>query len=63
MELTLIEKTNQTRIKVSLKKLPLYERIIKAYIQAHGGREERRTTRYVYFIIDADVIYKGRYLR
>ncbi len=59
MELTLIEKTNQTRIKVSLKKLPQYERIIKAYIQTHGGREERRTTRYVYFIIDADVIYKG----
>lgn len=63
MELTLIENTNQTRIKVSLKKLPQYERIIRAYIQAHGGREERRTTRYVYFIIDADVIYKGRYLR
>ena len=59
MELTLIEKTNQTRIKVSLKKLPQYERIIRAYIQAHGGREERRTTRYAYFIIDADVIYKG----
>lgn len=59
MELTLIEKTNQTRIKVSLKKLLQYERIIRAYIQMHGGREERRTTRYVYFIIDADIIYKG----
>ena len=57
MEMTLVEKTNQTRIKVSLKKLPLYERIIKSYIRAHGGREERRTTRYVYFLIDADIIY------
>jgi len=58
MELTLIEKTNQTRIKVSLKKLPKYERIINTYIRVHGGREERRTTRYVYFIINADIIYK-----
>lgn len=60
MELTLIEKTNQTRIKVSLKKLPQYERIIRAYIRVHGGREERRTTRYVYFIINADIIYKQK---
>ena len=59
MELTLIEKTNQTRIKVILKKLPQYEHVIMAYILTHGGREERRTTRYVYFIIDADVICKG----
>lgn len=58
MELTLIEKTNQTRIKVSLKKLPKYECIINTYIRVHGGREERRTTRYVYFIINADIIYK-----
>lgn len=58
MELTLIENTNQTRIKVSLKKLPQYERIIKAYIAAHGGREESRTTRYVYFIVDANIIYR-----
>ena len=59
MEMTLIEKTNQTRIKVSLKKLPVYERIIQAYIHAHGGREERRTARYVYFIVDANIIYEG----
>jgi len=58
MEMTLVEKTNQTRIKVSLKKLPLYERIIKSYIRAHGGREERRTTRYVYFLVDANLFYK-----
>ena len=57
MEMTLIENTNQTRIKVSLKKLPQYDRIIKAYLAAHGGREERRTTRYVYYIIDANIIY------
>ena len=58
MVMTLIEGKNQTRIKVSLKKLPQYEQIIKAYIAAHGGREERRTTRYVYFIIDANIIYR-----
>lgn len=57
MEMTLIENTNQTRIKVSLKKFSQYERIIKAYMAAHGGREERRTTRYVYYIIDANIIY------
>lgn len=57
MELTLIENTNQTRIKVSLKKLPQYESIIKAYIAAHGGREERRTTKYAYFVVDANIIY------
>ena len=56
MELTLIEKTNQTRIKVSLKKLPKYERIINAYIAAHGGCEERRTRRYIYFIICANIL-------
>lgn len=59
MEMTLIEKTGQTRIKVSLKKLPQYERIIKAYIQMHGGREERRTTKYAYFIVNADLLYRG----
>lgn len=48
MELTLIEKTGQTRIKVSLKKLPKYARIIGAYIQAHGGYEERRTAKNAY---------------
>ena len=58
VDMTLIEKTNQTRIKVSIKKLPQYERIIKAYIQVHGGREERRTTRYVYFLVDANLFYK-----
>lgn len=60
MEMTLIEKTGQTRIKVSLKKLPQYERIIKAYIQMHGGHEERRTTKYAYFIINDNIIYTGR---
>lgn len=59
MEMTLIEKTGQTRIKVSLKKLPQYERIIKAYIQMHGGHEERRTTKYAYFIVTADLLYRG----
>lgn len=48
MELTLIEKTGQTRIKVSLKKLPKYARIIWAYIQVHGGYEERRTAKNAY---------------
>lgn len=59
MEMTLIEKTGQTRIKVSMKKLPQYERIIKAYILMHGGREERRTTKYAYFIVNADLLYRG----
>lgn len=56
MELSLIEKTRQTRIKVALKELPKYKKLINTYISIHGGREEKRNKRFVYFIVDADLL-------
>ena len=58
MEMTLIEKTGQTRIKCSLKAYPMYDAIIDSYIAMHGGRKERETKRYVYYLIDADLLSK-----
>lgn len=37
MELSLIEKTRQTRIKVALKELPKYKKLINTYISINGG--------------------------
>lgn len=58
MEMTLIEKTGQTRIKCCLKAYPKYAAVIDGYIALHGGRKERETTRYVYYIVDADLLNK-----
>ena len=58
MEMTLIEKTGQTRIKCSLKAYPMYAAIIDSYIAMHGGRKECETKRYVYYLIDADLLSK-----
>ena len=58
MEMTLIEKTGQTRIKCSLKAYPMYAAIIDSYIAMHGGRKERETKRCVYYLIDADLLSK-----
>jgi hypothetical protein len=60
MEMTLIEKTGQTRIKCSIKAYPRYAAVIDGYITLHGGRKERETSRYVYYIVDADLMNKGR---
>lgn len=60
MELMLIEKTNQTRIKVSIKQLSLYSSIIMGYISIYGGYEDHRTSKYVYYIIDANILSIGK---
>jgi hypothetical protein len=59
MELTLIENEGRTRIKVSRAKYPIYASIIDGYILLYGGRKERESSRYVYYIIDADVMARG----
>ena len=56
MEMTLIEKTDQTRIKCSVKNYPKYESTIKAYIALYGGEEERRNARNIYFIVNANLL-------
>lgn len=59
MELMLIEKENKTRIKVSKAQYPKYASVIDGYMLLYGGRKERESSRYVYFIIDADVMARG----
>ncbi len=54
----MIEKTGQTRIKCCLKAYPKYAAVIDGYIALYGGRKERETTRYVYYIVDADLLNK-----
>jgi len=56
MELQLIEKTRQTRIKVSIKNLSVYKKLIDSYISRFGGYEEKRNKRFVYFIVEADLM-------
>ena len=56
MEMTLIEKTGQTRIKVGRKAYDKCESVIASYIAVHGGRKEKESSRYLYFIIDADLL-------
>ena len=59
MELMLIEKGNKIRIKVSKAQYPKYASIIDGYMLLYGGRKERESSRYVYFIIDANVMARG----
>lgn len=59
MELTLIENEGRTRIKVSKSQYPKYASVINGYMLLYGGRKERESSRYVYFIIDADVMAMG----
>lgn len=59
MELTLIENEGRTRIKVSRAQYPKYASVIDGYMLLYGGRKERESSRYVYFIINADVMARG----
>lgn len=56
MELTLIEKTGQTRIRCSVKDYSRYESTIMACIAVYGGKQERRNARNFYFIVNADLL-------
>ncbi len=60
MELQLIEKTRKTRIKVPLKQLSVYKKLIDSYIALYGGKEEKRSSKYVYYIIEADLLNRKK---
>ena len=54
--LELMEKTNHTRIKVSIKNYPQCETMIKAWILLHGGKEIKRSSQNIYFEVYADLL-------
>ena len=56
MELHLIENTRHTRIKVPLNQLSVYKKLIDSFIFRYGGREEKRNKRFVYYIVEADLL-------
>lgn len=60
MELSLIEKTQHTRIKVPVNRLPAFKNLIASYIALYGGREIKRSSKFIYFEIDADLLSAGR---
>ncbi len=59
MELMLIENESKTRIKVSKAQYPKYASVIDGYMLLYGGRKECESIRFVYFIIDANVMARG----
>jgi len=60
MEMLLMNGTTHTQIKVRIKEYPHYEGMIQAYILLHGGGEIRRSSTFIYFEIDADLLNKDR---
>lgn len=59
MDLTLMD-NRKTIIKVTKKQFPYYEKIIKSYIILYGGKLEKENSRYIYYIINADLLNKKR---
>ena len=60
MELSLIEKTKHTKIKVGVKRLKMFAGFIHGYIAKYGGREISRNSRFAYFEINADLLNSKR---
>lgn len=60
MELSLIENTRQTRIKVSKKEFPYCKAIIEVYNKLYGVEFEKSNSRYIYYIVNADLLNKQR---
>ena len=60
MTMKLIEKTRQTRMIVGIKEYPFYKHTIDALITVYGGKEEKRNSRCIYFVINADVLNNRR---
>ena len=60
MKMTLFEENGiaRTRIKVSKKHLDTYKKIIGSYIAKYGGDFEKQSSRFVYYIVNADLINK-----
>jgi|GEM_PF-3574169 len=60
MEMRLL-KNGHTEIKISLNRLHAYETWIQAYIAVYGEKETKRSNRYAYYIVYADVLnHAGR---
>ena len=60
MELQLIQETRHTRIKCPLKEYPAFKRLIASYIALYGGREEKRSSRFIYFVVEADLLNRKK---
>ena len=60
MELSLIEKTEHTKIKVGIEKLKTFASFIHGYIDKYGGREINRNSRFAYFEINANLLNSKR---
>lgn len=56
MTIKLIEKTRQTRMIVGIKEYPFYKPTIDALIAVYGGKEEKRNSRCIYFVINVDLL-------
>lgn len=56
--LTYYEKTNETRIRCAKKFLPRYESMILSYIAIYGRRKEKESSRYVYFTVKENLLFK-----
>lgn len=59
MKMSIFEENGirKTRIRVPvINAYPLYLPQIHAYIALYGGREEKRSSRYFYYIIDKDLL-------
>lgn len=59
MDLTLMD-NGKTRIKVSKKNFRYYEKTIKSYIALYGGKLEKENSRYIYYIVNADLLNKRK---
>lgn len=58
MELSIIERSGHTKIKVPVKQYAAFKSMIQAYITLHGGQETKRNSKFVYFEIYADLLNK-----
>ena len=60
MVMRLVEKINHTTLKVSLAELPSCKDIIAAYLALYGGCEMKRSSRFVYYEINANLLNKKK---
>ena len=59
MELELIGE-KETRIKCPLKNYTKMKTLINSYLHLYGGKEEKKNSRYIYFIVHADLLNRKR---
>jgi hypothetical protein len=56
VELSIIEKSKHTKIKVPAKKYSAFRNMIQTYITVYGGHEIKRNSKFMYFEIYADLL-------